>query len=179
MGGTTTPFSPWIGSRKTAAVSSVTAARRAPAVPVRHVGDLAGQRQEGGLLGGLAGEGEGAHGAAVEPALGGHHVGAAGEPPDLEGGLVCLGAGVGEEDAAGAAEQTEQFLGEGDGRLGGEEVGDVAQGGDLAADRLDDGGVAVAEGVDGDAADQVEVGGALGVGEDGALAVDQGQPGVP
>ena len=36
------------------------------------MGDLAGQRCEGRLLGRLAGQRERAHGAAVEPALGGH-----------------------------------------------------------------------------------------------------------
>ena len=111
----------------------MTAARSASRVAVRDVRDVAGQRQEGLLLGGLAGEREGAHGAAVEAAVGGDHVGAPGQPADLEGGLVGLGAGVAEEDPAGAAEELEQPLGEGDGRLGDEEVGDVAEGGDLLA----------------------------------------------
>lgn len=96
-------------------------------VTERHVGDVPGQRQERLPLAGLPGEGEGAHGAAVEGALGRDDVGTPGEPADLEGGLVGLGAGVAEEDPAVPAEELEQPLGEGDGRLGEEEVGDVAE----------------------------------------------------
>src|SRR5690606_18938176 len=142
---------------------------------VGDVGDVAGQRQERVPLAGLAGEGEGAHGAAVEGAVGGDDVAASGHAADLEGGLVGLGAGVAEVDLAVAAEELQQPFGEGDGRLGDVEVGDVAEGGDLRGDGLDDGGVGVAERVDGDAADEVGVGGAVGVPHGGALAADQGQ----
>lgn len=148
-------------------------------VPVRHMRHLAGQRQEGVAFAGLPGEGEGAQGAAVEAALGGDHVAPAGAPPDLESGLDGLRAGVGEEDLAGAAEELEEPFGELDGRLGDEEVGDVAEGGDLVGDGADDGGVGVAEGVDGDAADEVEVLAAVGVPDPGALAAHQRQAGVP
>ena len=55
----------------------------------------------------------------------------------------------------------------------------MAEGGDLRGDRLDDGRVRVAEGVDGDAADEVEVRLAVGVPDRGALAADERQRGVP
>lgn len=141
--------------------------------------DVAGQRQERLALAGLAGERQGAHRAAVEAALGGDHVRPSGQPADLEGALVGLGAGIAEVDPAVPAEALEQPLGERDGRLGDEQVGDVAEGGDLAADGLDDGRVGVAERVDRDAADEVEVLGAVGVPQPGALAAHEGQPGVP
>ena len=100
----------------------------AAGVAVRHVGDLARQRPERVRLGRLAGQRQRAHGAAVEAALGGHHVGAAGEPGQLERGLVGLRAGVAEQHPAGPAGQREQQLGERDRRLGDVEVGDVAEG---------------------------------------------------
>ena len=59
----------------------------------------------------------------------GDEVGAAGAAGELERGLVGLGAGVGEEHPALAApSRREQPLGEGELRLGGEEVGHVAEG---------------------------------------------------
>src|SRR5690606_29607025 len=122
-----------------------------------------------------AGESQGAHGAAVETAVGGDHVGAPGEPADLEGGLVGLGAGVAEEDLAVAAEEFEQPLGEGDRGFGDEEVRDVAEGGDLPAHRLHDGRMGVSQGVDGDTADVVGVLLAVGVPHRGAGAAHQGQ----
>lgn len=96
------------------------------------MGDITGQRQEGLLLGGLAGEREGAHGPAVEAAGGGDHMGPAGQPADLEGALVGLGPRVAEVHPALAAEEPEQPFGELDGRFGDEEVGDMAQFRDLA-----------------------------------------------
>ena len=96
-------------------------------VAVGHAGDVAGQRLERLAGRGLVGERQRAHRPAVEGALGGDQVGPAGAPGELEGGLVGLGAGVGEEHPAVGAEQAEQPLGELDLRLGGEEVGDVAR----------------------------------------------------
>ena len=64
----------------------------------------------------------------MERPLGGDQPGAAGAPGQLEGGLVGLGAGVGEEDLAVAGDQGQQPLGEPHLGLGGEEVGDVAEG---------------------------------------------------
>ena len=75
--------------------------------------------------------------------------------------------------------QLEQPLGERDGRLGDEEVGDVAEGGDLAADGLDDGRVGVAERVDRDAADEVEVLVAVGVPDRAPSPRTRGSRGVP
>ncbi len=125
-------------------------------VAVRDEGDVTGQRLERLAVGGLRGQRERAHGAAVEPALGHDDVGATGAPGELEGPLVGLGAGVGEEDLAallrgGVTEQGEQALGQLDLRAGGEEVGDVPQGLQLLGHRADQGRVAVPEGVDGDA----------------------------
>ena len=90
-----------------------------------------GSGSNGVAVGLLGGQRQRAHGAAVEAALGGDQVGAAGAPGELEGRLVGLGAGVGEEHLAAAgsgAEEGEQPLGQRDLRLGGEEVGDVAEG---------------------------------------------------
>ena len=79
----------------------------------------------------------------------------------------------------GCPEQVEEALGKADLRLGREEVGDVAQGLHLGGDRLDQGRVGVAEGVHGDAAEQVEVL-LAGVVPDGcALAAGQHQLGRP
>ena len=69
-------------------------------VAVRHEGDVAGQRLERRAVRLLRRQRERAHGAAVEGALGGDQVGTAGAPGQLEGRLVGLGAGVGEEHPA-------------------------------------------------------------------------------
>ena len=76
-------------------------------------------------------------------------------------------------------EQGQQLLGELDLGLAGEEVGDVAEGLQLLGDRRDQRGVGVAERVDGDAAEQVDVLLAVGVPDVRALAADQGQLGRP
>ena len=138
-----------------------------------------GQRLERLAVGGLGRQGERAHGATVERALGGDEPGAAGPAGELERGLVGLGAGVAEEDArvVGPAEEADEALGQGDLRLGGEEVGDVAEGAELGGDGLDEGGVGVAEGVDGDAAEQVDVLLAVGVPHVRALAAGERQHG--
>ena len=96
-------------------------------VPVGHVPHAAGQRREGGGLRRLAGERQRAHRPAVEGALGGDHLGPAGEPADLERRLVGLGAGVAEEDPPGPAGELEQPLGEQQARLVHRQVGDVAR----------------------------------------------------
>ena len=116
--------------------------------------DPAGQRLEGGAVGLLVGEGERAHGAAVEALLEREDPGPAGAAGDLEGGLVGLGAGVREEHARalGRLRQLQQALGELDLGGGGEEVRDVHEGARLLRHRGDHVGVGVAEGVDGDPA---------------------------
>ena len=142
-------------------------------VAVGHVRDVSGQRLERCLLGRLPGEGQRPHGAAVETALGGDHVRTAGAPPRLDRRLDGLRAGVAEVDAARAARQFQQPLGQRDGRFGDEEVGHVSQRGDLFGDGPDDRGVRGAQRVDGDAADEVGVRPALGVPERGAHAPGQ------
>jgi hypothetical protein len=72
-------------------------------------------------------------------------------------------------------QQVEEALGEADLRLGGEKVRDVAQSLELGGDRLDQRGVCVAQRVDGDAAEQVEVLLAGLVPHVGALAAGQHQ----
>ena len=67
-------------------------------VAVRHEGDVAGQRLERRAVRLLRRQRERPHRAAVEGALGGDQVRTAGAPGELEGRLVGLGAGVGEED---------------------------------------------------------------------------------
>ncbi len=69
--------------------------------------------------------------------------------------------------------QLEELLGEGDLRLGGEEVGDVAERLELLCHGLEDRGVCMAQRVDGDAAEQVEVLLAVGIPDVGALAAYQ------
>ena len=74
-------------------------------------------------------------------------------------------------DPAGAPASDEQPLGELDLRHRGEEVRDVHQLAGLLRHGRDQGGVVVAERVDGDAADQVEVAPAVDVPDPGAVAV--------
>ena len=158
-------------------MSSSTAAASASASPYGHVGDVAGQRLERRLLGRLAGQRQRAHGAAVEGAFGRNEFGAPGQPGDLERDLVGLGAGVAEEHPRlrVGAEVADQRLGQRDTGFGGVEVGGVAQRVQLRGDGLDDRRVAVAEHVDRDAAEQVQVGLAVGVGDHGAVAAGQRQ----
>ena len=92
---------------------------------------------------------------------------------DLEGGLIGLGTGVGQEDAgvlSGAVGEGEpdELLGEADLGRGGEEVRDVTQFGELVGDGPDDRGVCVAQAVDGNARQQVDVLPAVGVPDVGA-----------
>ena len=173
--GSTTPDSPWIGSRKMAAVSGPTAARSAATSPKGTKVTGPGQRLERGPLGRLAGQRERAHRAAVESAVGGDDPRATGAPGHLEGRLVRLGSGVGEEHLPVATGQPEQPLGQPHGGLVRDEVRRVAERRHLPRHRLDDGRVRVAEHVDGDAGDQVEIALAGLVPYLGALAAHQGQ----
>ena len=122
--------------------------------------DRTGQGLERRALRGLAGDGERAHRAAVERALAGDPAATGPQPArQLQRRLVRLGAGVGEQHPAvrsGADERLEP-LGELDARLVRGEVARVAERADLPGDGLDDGRVGVAEQVDGDAAEQVDV----------------------
>src|SRR5690606_41338637 len=94
----------------------------------------------------------------------------------------------GEEDAGagggGAAlDDLEQTLGEVHLGGGGEEVRHVAEGAELGRDGRDERRVGGSQGVDGDAAEQVEVARAVGVPHPGSLAADEdalrGPEGVP
>ena len=143
--------------------------------------DPAGQGLEGLTVGGLVGQGQGTHGPAVEGILEGQDPGApatAMAASDLEGGLVGLGTGVGQEDAgvvSGAVGEGEpdEFLGETDLGGGGEEVRDVPQLGELLGDCLNDRGMRVPQAVDGDARQQVDVLLAVGVPDVGATPPHQ------
>ena len=98
----------------------------------------------------------------MEGALHGDQAGPAGAAGDLEACLVGLRAGVGEEHPrleAGSVHGGEagEALGEGDLGGRGEEVRHVAEGGQLRGDRTQHLRVGVAEGVDGQPGQQVEV----------------------
>ena len=127
------------------------------------------------------GQGQGAHGPPVEGVLERQDPGAAATAVpagDLEGGLVGLGPGVGQEDLGlvrwqARKGQGDECLGEADLGGGGEEVRDVAEGAELVAHGLNDRGVGVAQAVDGDAREEIGVLLAVGVPDVGALATDQ------
>ena len=122
----------------------------------------------------LARQRERAHGAAVETAFSCEDAAAAGQACELECGLVGLGAGVAEKHPRGVvADPGTQRLGDLHHRLGAEEVGHVAKRRHLRAHRLDDGRVRVAERVDGNAGEHVDVGIALRVRDRGALTGDK------
>ena len=143
--------------------------------------DSSGQRLEGLAVGGLVGQGQRAHGPAVEGVLEGQDAGApapAVAAGDLEGGLIGLGAGVGQEDAgvvSGTVGEGEpdELLGEADLGGGGEEVRHVPQLGELLGDGPDDRGVRMAQAVDGDACQQVDVLLTVGVPDVGVPPPDQ------
>ena len=79
----------------------------------------------------------------------------------------------------GAPTSAEQPLGQLDLGLAGEEVGDVAEGAELVGDGRDQRRVGVAERVDGDAAEQVDVLLAVDVPDVGALTADEDELGRP
>ena len=137
--------------------------------------DARGHRQERLLHVRLAGEGERAHRAAVEGVGEGEDaraLGAAVQPGELERGLVRLGAGVAEVDAAGVARAGEALepRRELELRLGREVVRDVRERRGLLRDRVDEDRVRVAERVHGDPREEVEVAAAVVVPQVGALA---------
>ncbi len=93
----------------------------------------------------------------MERLLRGDDLGAAGEPCDLERGLVGFGAGVAEERATRVSPESEKLFGEVEDGLRRVQVRHVPELVELRGDGFDDGRVAVAEAVDGDAAEQIEV----------------------
>ena len=114
-------------------------------VAVRNEGDVPGERLERRPLGGLSGQGERAHGAAVEAGLGGDDMGAPGLAAELERRLVGLGPGVAEEDPPVQAGDLQEAFGQPDRGLVEEQVGGVRDPGDLIGDGGDDVGMGVAE----------------------------------
>ncbi len=125
------------------------------------------ERFEGLPVGLFGGERERTHGAAVEtaverkdPAAFCSRLGrAAVTAGKLESRLHCFGAGVCEEDPGTirCPREIKQFFGERNLGGAGEKVGDMPQGGELAADHRRDKGMGVAQRVDGDTAQQVKV----------------------
>src|SRR5690606_35400511 len=113
----------------------------------------------------------------VEAVLGRPDVGPAGALAvlgrQLVGGLVGLGAGVGEEHPGGLAEQADQPLGQQHLGLVQEQVARVRERRHLLGDGLDQRRVGVAERDDRDAGDEVEVLAAVGVPHAHALAPGQ------
>jgi hypothetical protein len=143
-------------------------------VAVRDEADIHPEGLERLPDGGLARQRQRAHGPAVEAVLRGddHRPVGPGMPPDqLERGLVGLGAGVGQEHPAVGLQQAEQPLGQLHLPLVQEQVRGVNQPPGLLGDRRDDRRVRMAEGADGDPADQVQVLGAVDVPDDAAPAV--------
>ena len=137
----------------------------------------------GGLHGpaaGVSGGGDGGVGGAVVGAVAGDdlvlariHAG------DLEGGLVGVGSGGGEEELVEVGgEDFEEELREFGAGGGGVEGGGVGEGGGLVLDGLDDGGVVVAEVDAHELRGEVEEGAAVAVGEGAAVGGDE-MGGVP
>ena len=113
-----------------------------------------------GRLGGLAGDRQRSHGAAVEPTGRRDHPSAPGQPRQLEGSLVGRGPVVAQEDPCTAAERVGNRSSRSDRRSAGILIARLevcAEPRHLSRHRGHDRRVRVAEGGDGDAADEVEV----------------------
>ena len=126
---------------------------------------------------GLAGDGDGPDGTAVEGVIEGEDLGPVGSgvgAEDLDGAFHGLGAGVGEEDAVEAGDLA-QALGQFAGVLVIVEIRGVEEQGGLLLNHLGDARVGVAEGVDADAAEQVEILAVIETVEVAALAASQRQ----
>ena len=134
-------------------------------VAVRDEDHVAGQRRERLAVLRAVSDGQGAHRPSVEGALGGDDLGPTGGSGDLEGGLVGLGAGVGEEDLGltGIADHRHEPFRQGHLGGSGEEVGHVTEGGDLAGDRRQHSGMRVAQRGDREAGQQIQVPAAVGI----------------
>ena len=110
----------------------------------------------------------------MEAALRSEDAAAAGQTRQLEGGLVGLGAGVAEKHPRGVvANPGAQRFGDLHHRLGAEEVGHVPQARHLRADGVHYRRMRVAERVDGNACEHVDVGVAVRVSDGGTFAGDK------
>ncbi len=138
---------------------------RVEVVP-RDVAEPLGQRLERLVLGRLARGVQGGQGAAVEGAVGADDLVLPVAAPlagELQRGLVGLGAGVGEEDLAAAAQEPVERGRQRAVVLVGEQVRDVHQLAGLPSERVGHLRVGVAERGDGQAPQEVEVAPAVGV----------------
>ncbi|SIJ87249.1 Uncharacterised protein [Mycobacteroides abscessus subsp. abscessus] len=147
-------------------------------VSVGHMDDAGYAGGEGFAIGGLRCQRERTHRPAVEGTVDSDDDRASpatGTAGHLQGGFVRLGTGVREEHCRTGrqVEDLVDLLGECDLRGRGEEVRDVAEGCCLFGDRLHPRGVAVAERVDGDPGEEIEVLPALGIPHIGALPADE------
>ena len=113
----------------------------------------------------------------MESILCGNDFGASGQPGDLEGRLIGFGAGVAEEHPGRqiGTEMGHQLFGQRDAGLGGVQVRHMTQRVQLSGDGLDDRRVPVAENVDGDTGQQIQIGLTVDIGHHRALAGDQCQ----
>jgi hypothetical protein len=149
-------------------------------VEVRDLAEAIGQRLERLLLLRLAGRGQGGERAAVERAIGrdnvealGAAVGLAVTARELDGALVRLGPGVGEEHPTATAEQAVEARAELRLYLVVIEVGHVQQLAALVGERVSNPGMGMAERHDRQPAEEVEVATSLGVPELCPLTADE------
>ncbi len=144
-----------------------------------HDMDITGQRAEWFLLRRLRRERQRTHRAAMERLVSDDDLGAPGQARDLEGGLIRLGSGVAQQHttlavARGVEERDEPFS-ESDRGRGDCEVAGVAERRHLVTHGSDDGGMCVAERVDRDAGEQIEVLVTIGIPHPCAISAHQGQ----
>src|SRR4029453_9653584 len=178
--GTRIPASPWMGSTSTAAVSGPMAAARASTSPKGTWENPGGSGWNGVCIAGLPVAGRGGSVRAGNPPKGGPHpgrllapVGPAPAPGHLDGGLVGLGPGVGQEHLGVAAEMADEPFGQLDLGAGEVEVGGVAEGAELGDHRERDVGRGVAGRDHRDPAEEVQVLAAAGVPQPHPLAPDE------
>ncbi len=144
-------------------------------VSVGHVLDTGRHGFERNSLVGLSGERQCTHRPSVKGLLGGNDVGTTGQTRDLERRLVGLGTRVAEEHSSRRTrtQVCEQLLGQFDTRFRRIQIRRMTQSGELSSDRLDHRRMSVAQDIDGDTGQQVEVLLAVGVGHHSAFASNE------